>query len=310
MKRFRNIVFFADGEYEQSSALRRAVRLAETNNARLTVIDVLESVTTPSEVFGRFNVKLDEVLSDYCQDQLDRLVSEFMPDDSLIYTEVLTGTPYIEVIRAIKNRGYDLLIKAAKAPLRASSQQIFGSTDLHLLRKCPCPVWIDRPSDEPTYRNVLAAVDPADDSGENCDDLIMELAVSLSETEGAQVNFVHAWRLEGESMLRKGLVRMQEEEVDDLLRNAESRHRDRLSELMGRYGIDIDDTRVKLIKDEPAAAIYDVAAAVAADLIILGTVGRVGIPGYFIGNTAEEVIDTTCASVLALKPEGFVSPVE
>ncbi len=40
------------------------------------------------------------------------------------------------------------------------------------------------------------------------------------------------------------------------------------------------------------------------------TVGRIGIPGLLIGNTAEEVFQTTNCSVLAVKPEGFQSPVE
>jgi nucleotide-binding universal stress UspA family protein len=37
---------------------------------------------------------------------------------------------------------------------------------------------------------------------------------------------------------------------------------------------------------------------------------RVGIPRLFIGNTAEEIIQTTKCSVLAVKPTGFISPVE
>jgi len=41
----------------------------------------------------------------------------------------------------------------------------------------------------------------------------------------------------------------------------------------------------------------------------MGTVGRVGIPGFFIGNTAEEILKRVECSVLAIKPAGFVSPV-
>ncbi len=48
---------------------------------------------------------------------------------------------------------------------------------------------------------------------------------------------------------------------------------------------------------------------VSADLIVMGTKGRTGIPGLIIGNTAENVLQRTKASVLAVKPNGFVSPV-
>ena len=43
--------------------------------------------------------------------------------------------------------------------------------------------------------------------------------------------------------------------------------------------------------------------------MILGTLGRTGVPGLFIGNTAEAVLHQVDCSVLALKPPGFVSPV-
>jgi hypothetical protein len=42
----------------------------------------------------------------------------------------------------------------------------------------------------------------------------------------------------------------------------------------------------------------------------MGTVCRTGAAGFLIGNTAETILaDVTC-SILALKPEGFISPIE
>ena len=43
--------------------------------------------------------------------------------------------------------------------------------------------------------------------------------------------------------------------------------------------------------------------------IVMGTVCRTGIPGFFIGNTAEYVLSRVHCSVLTMKPAGFVSPV-
>jgi nucleotide-binding universal stress UspA family protein len=60
---------------------------------------------------------------------------------------------------------------------------------------------------------------------------------------------------------------------------------------------------------ETVPSIRQLAERLPADLIVTGTVGRSGIPGFFIGNTAEEVLQTTQASVLAVKPRNFVSPV-
>ncbi|MFG0289007.1 MAG: universal stress protein, partial [Rhodopirellula sp. JB044] len=53
----------------------------------------------------------------------------------------------------------------------------------------------------------------------------------------------------------------------------------------------------------------DVADEVEADLMVMGTVCRTGIAGVLIGNTAETVLSDINCSLLALKPEGFQSPV-
>ena len=42
--------------------------------------------------------------------------------------------------------------------------------------------------------------------------------------------------------------------------------------------------------------------------IEMGALGRTGVPGLFIGK-AENVTQNIDASILAVKPEGFVSPV-
>jgi nucleotide-binding universal stress UspA family protein len=46
-----------------------------------------------------------------------------------------------------------------------------------------------------------------------------------------------------------------------------------------------------------------------ADLIVLGTVGRTGLQGLLLGNTAESVLLHSDCDVLTVKPVGFVSPI-
>jgi nucleotide-binding universal stress UspA family protein len=41
----------------------------------------------------------------------------------------------------------------------------------------------------------------------------------------------------------------------------------------------------------------------------MGTVARTGISGFFMGNTAETILNQLNCSVLAVKPHGFVTPV-
>jgi nucleotide-binding universal stress UspA family protein len=41
----------------------------------------------------------------------------------------------------------------------------------------------------------------------------------------------------------------------------------------------------------------------------MGTVARTGVRGFIMGNTAETVLEQIDCSVLAIKPQGFVTPV-
>jgi hypothetical protein len=46
-----------------------------------------------------------------------------------------------------------------------------------------------------------------------------------------------------------------------------------------------------------------------ADLIVMGSVGRRGVSGFLIGNTAERVLHTAESSLLVIKPDDFETPV-
>jgi nucleotide-binding universal stress UspA family protein len=45
------------------------------------------------------------------------------------------------------------------------------------------------------------------------------------------------------------------------------------------------------------------------DVVVMGSVGRSGIPGLLIGNKAEKILTTINCTVLTVKPDGFVSPI-
>lgn len=44
------------------------------------------------------------------------------------------------------------------------------------------------------------------------------------------------------------------------------------------------------------------------DILVMGTIARTGIPGFMIGNTAEDILNSVDCSVLTVKPPNYVSP--
>jgi nucleotide-binding universal stress UspA family protein len=169
---------------------------------------------------------------------------------------------------------------------------------------------VDQPGGGANYQQVLAAVDPMAEESDDCASLVMDLASSLADRESAQFNVVHAWKMSGESMLRDGRSRLSRSEFNMMINLTEKSHRQHLQALLNDYGMSVDDSSVHLVHGDASKVIHHVADNIHADLIVMGTVGRSGVPGLFIGNTAEDLLQNTNTSILAVKPAGFVSPVK
>lgn len=308
MKRFKNILFIADCQHGLNAALDRAVALSQTSGARLTVMDVSPEAGLADYIKQVYAVDLNAQLREQCLQSLEALTQPYTDAGIPIYTKVATGTPFIEVVRAVQRNAHDLVMKVAQHET-GLAPSLFGSTDMHLLRKCPCPVWIDQSGGAPVYRRLLAAVDPFDDESGDLQRLILDLATSLAEREHAALEVVHAWELPGESILASGRGRIPRSELDRLLEDTEKRHREALDTLLLPYRLSSEAPNVHLLKGRPAQIVSARAREQPTDLIVMGTLGRVGIPGLFIGNTAEDVLRETQTAVLAVKPSAFVSPV-
>jgi hypothetical protein len=52
---------------------------------------------------------------------------------------VLVGKTFLEIIRQVLRNEHDLVIKCVDLS-SSFKETLFGSTDMHLMRKCPCPL--------------------------------------------------------------------------------------------------------------------------------------------------------------------------
>jgi universal stress protein E len=258
---------------------------------------------TPKELQG---IVIKDRLS-----QLEKLAKQARMKGIRVSTKVLVGTPFLEIIREVLHNHCDLVIKSAESKTTAR-QLLFGSTDLHLMRKCPCPAWIIKSSKRKLNARILAAVDPdpSNPEAEELNALIMDLAISLAMQEGSELHIVHAWKMYvKESYLNlPGSLRPQD--AARMVREERNLHIGRLDELLSNYDLETIDHHVHLLKGDACQVISQLANKKRVELLIMGIVARTGIPGFLIGNTAEEVLRKVNCSVLAVKPEGFVTPVK
>ncbi len=196
MKRFKNILVVGGQAEANRFLLERAVILAQENGGRLTVVEAVSGLphNMPTSVWGASPKELNE---HFAQERQKELVQQVLPkvgDGTPHDVAVLVGKPFVEIIKAVLRHKHDLVMMTAKG-YRGFRGRLFGSTALHLMRKCPCPVWIMNPPHQKRFSGILAAVDPdpRDEPKHMLNIKIMELATSLAQQEQSKLHVVHVW---------------------------------------------------------------------------------------------------------------------
>ena len=319
MKRFSNILLIADEGTDYSAALKRAVTLARNNQALFTICAVVDMV--PGDMQMAITAVTPAELRDIAvaekRDWLEGVVKSVVADGVALEAKVLSGKTFLEVIRQVLGNDHDLIIKCAEVA-GGLRDMLFGSTDMHLMRKCPCPVWIIKPTEHHKYRRILAAVDQ--DMEEPVTDAlnrqILEMSSSLALAEFSELHIVHAWDVVGEDIFRSLRSGISDAEVDAMVDEEASARRRWLENLVKTYGreadrnaTDILEPQLHLIQGHARQVVPAKANELAADLVVMGTIARTGIAGFFMGNTAESILTQLRCSVLTIKPPGFISPI-
>ncbi|MEM9012673.1 MAG: universal stress protein [Pseudomonadota bacterium] len=313
MRRFKNILVVADERSASDAVLDRAAWLASANEATLTLVDALGGGTGElSRLLSTLSLSQTEEVEDQVlevhRERLEGLAAPMRKDGLRVETKLLHGTSFLQTIRHVLTFDNDLVIKGAH---RGPDRPFLRGPDLHLLRKCPCPVWILNGESAPKARRILAAIDPdpQDRIRNNLNRLVLELSTSLARQDGAKLDVINAWHLQEESILRHSRLKLREEDVRAIVASAEKESAGRLDSLMANFTEFEDLMRVLHIKGIASDVISEHVSTEGIDTLVMGTIARTGIEGFFIGNTAETILNRVGCSVLTVKPEGFVSPV-
>ncbi|MBL1432682.1 MAG: universal stress protein, UspA [Gammaproteobacteria bacterium] len=325
MRRFKDILCVVEAEGVCEPALGRAVTLAENNQASLTVVDVVPHLTAGVGMLksGPISVDLQAEMVNSHKQRLEAIVVPYAKRTK-IETKVLVGTPFLQIIREVLCNRRDLVIKVPEH--QDWLDRLFGSDDMHVLRKCPCPVWLIKPHATISYKRILAAVDVDDcyppqelNTRHRLNVQILEMAVSLALSESAELHVVHAWEPITElfnglafssDISREGFVsnveqerRQQQQLLDESIRHI------KIKSNAARDTLDYLKPLTHLLKGSARQGIPALAKRLQVDCIVMGTVVRTGISGFIMGNTAETILSQVDCSVLAIKPQGFVTPV-
>ena len=309
MKRFKSILVAVDTRFEEHPALQWAVRLAEHNQAKLKIVDVVPEFSWLTRLAMPDSDRTQQVLADDKRQNLEALAGPLREQGFDVTTKVLLGKTSFGIMHEVLRSNHDLVLRVTKGA-HSRRTGFFGTTSMRLLRKCPCAVWLVRADAPPRFARVLAAVDPAphDVAQEIMNKTIMELGQSIAEYENGQFHVVHAWELIGASADESWSI---PGKLEETVRKAEMEVAAALDNFLSPYKLSHRSDSVHLLQDEigPGHAISELAKKQDIDLIVMGTIARTGVVGALMGNTAEQVLDRATCSVLTIKPNDFISPV-
>jgi nucleotide-binding universal stress UspA family protein len=295
--RFQSILVHADTRSNVRPILDRAIELARLHGAGLKIVEIVPELPKAMSSSGYDFEEMRQLLVEKKSAAVDALVADARSQGIRAAGKVLTGRTSAAIIDEVAAGPHDLVMKEARG-IESHRSGYLGTTATRLMRSCPCTVWAFRPPPAGGPRQVAAAVDawPADDEHARLNREILEVAFSLG---AGTPHVVYVWTVYGERLIKDYLKR---DEFEALVREAEQQAREKLAQQLAPWRLAIDSPHVHLLKGTEDEVIAQFINDGRFESLVIGTVGRSGISGVIIGNTAETLLDRVHCSVIAVKP--------
>jgi len=215
--------------------------------------------------------------------------------------------PYEAIIRKAQRISADLVvIENHHGTGRHPARWLLSYTDWELLRLCPMPVLLVKNRRLYHRPRVLAAIDPSHAFAKpaNLDRQILRAGAQLVHALHGELHALHAYfpALPVAPAMPDGPMAV--EGGHEELERAAQRQLERAVD-----GFDVKPSHCHLIEGRANEAIPRTAKRERSAIVAMGVVSRSGLKRFFIGNTAEFVMDAVTADVLVVKSADFPSRV-
>ncbi len=302
------ILAVLDADSQQQKALNRALHLARLSGAKLTLLlsiyDFSYEMTTMLAAEERDTMR-DSLINDR-KVWIEDLLEDYNTRDIDIEIEVIWhNRPFEAIIETAIKGNYDVIIKATHQR-EGIANLFFTPTDWHLLRKAPCLVLLVKEHDWPEHGKILAAIHTTGEQEhhQSLNQRITEAAQEFAGWLRSDVHLVNAYPGAPVTIAAE----IPEFDTGSYRESLKDSHQQALAEHGEKFSIPADNQHVH--EGLPEQVVPELAEELDAELVVLGTIGRTGFSAALLGNTAEHVIERLNCDLLAVKPEGFQSPVK
>ena len=295
MKQLKRIIVGHDMGAGGEGALRSAVVLANRCGAALRLVHVVE----PLDAYQRISHPLTspftiEEITQKTGTRLQALAASPELAGLQVEYEVRKGKPFVELIIAGRAWLANLIVIGGASQ---TDEPFLGRTSERIVRKAPVPVMVTKRTLSSEPKIILL---PTDFS--SCAREAAEVAVTLAKNFSARIVFFHVQDL----YLSYTIAYAHELGVSV---PAPPPSPEELEPEWDAFLSDLPLEKVDWEKcteeGQAAVAIVHQAKHVQADMIVIGTHGRSGLPHMLLGSVAEKVVRTALCPILTIRPETF-----
>ncbi|MFB9217368.1 universal stress protein UspE [Vibrio sinaloensis] len=310
MSIYNKILVVADINKDEQPALARAMQLAAKSRSPsqvtffLSIYDFSYDMTSMLSIDERDAMRRGVI--GQREQWMKKVAKDYLIDGIEFDVRVVWhNRPYEAIIAEVFGGEHDIVIKGTRKHDVLESV-IFTPTDWHLLRKCPCPVLLVKNAEWPEDASIIASVHVGseNDTHLGLNDSMVDQLKSLTERLGASPYLVNAYPVTPANIT----IELPEFDPATYTDAVRGHHLTAMKALRQKHGYDDEQTVVE--QGLPEDIIPEVAQRLNTAMVIIGTTGRTGLSAVFIGNTAEHVIDKINCDVMALKPQGYISPLD
>jgi universal stress protein E len=292
-------------------AVHKAAQIAKGLNAQLTLF---HDIATPlyAEAWHGRDVDVrswQREVQTSRREQLEKLAARIRKHG--IDVDVAADwdyPPYEAIIRKAQRISADLVvIENHHGTGRHPARWLLSYTDWELLRMCPMPVLLVKNRRLYHRPRVLAAIDPshAFAKSANLDRQILRAGAQLVHALHGELHALHAFY-----PALPIAPAMPDGPIADLADGNGQLEREAKRQLARAVdGFEVKPSHCHLVEGRPNDAIPRTARRERSAIVAMGVVSRSGLKRFFIGNTAEEVMDAVTADILVVKSADFASRV-
>lgn len=289
MQNLESILVAVDRFPQNWAVLARAVELARTHDAKLTIVHISDVRAPPTTAAAEQRLVEDQALI-LDRKRLEEKIRSLDLSDLNVSIRVESGSPPLRIVDIANELHVDLIVMRAHQR-RSLHEKLIGSTADRVLRSTSSSVLIVKRPVKHAYRNVFVAVD----FRENSESAAIRSADICPDTNLVLVHVIHVTARFEQVFEKAGYG---DAKIKAFKHQAARYVKNRMRDLLTRVSDRKRPPRTRILIGDPARSLVQVSRNADTELIAVGSFEHGAIRVALLGSVTQRLIREADCDVL------------